>query len=140
MKKLLLFAFVLAAASVNYGYAQEKAAPRTDFSVSLSENVITIKPGETKSLTVTILKSKSFSRSDVKLGLSSSLPEGLTVAYEPAEGKFESSVATFTASADAKAGEFQVVLKTTMNNKTKGSIVKVVIDSSVAKDAVSVND
>ena len=140
MKKLLLFAFVLAAASVNYGYAQEKTAPRTDFSVSLSENVITLKPGETKSLTLAILKSKSFSRSSAKLGLSSSLPDGVTVGYEPAEGKFDSSVATFTASADAKAGEFQVILKTTINNKIKGSIVKVVVDSGVAKDAVSVNN
>jgi len=49
-------------------------------------------------------------------------------------------VATFTAAADAKAGEFQVILKTTVNNKIKGSIVKVVIGSSVAKDAVSVNN
>ena len=139
MKKLLLFAFVLVAASVNYGYAQEKTAPRTDYSVSLSENVITIKPGETKELTVNILKSKSFANSTVKLGLSSSLPDGLAIAYAPAEGKFDSSVATFTASADAKAGEFQVILKTNLNNKIKGSIVKVVVENSVAKNAVSVN-
>lgn len=138
MKKLLLFAFVLLAASVNYGYAQEKTAPRTDYSVSVSENIVKIKPGETKQLTVTILKSKAFSRSTVKLGLSSSLPEGLTVAYAPAEGTFDSSTASFTAAADLKAGEYQVILKTNLNNKIKGSIVKVVVDSSVAS-AVSVN-
>jgi hypothetical protein len=138
MKRFLLLTIVFAAVSLT-GYAQEKTAPRTDYSVSLSENLITIKPGESKQLTVTIVKSKAFSRSTVKLGLSSSLPEGLTVAYEPAEGKFESSVATFTAAADAKAGEFQVILKTNLNNKIKGSIVKVVINSSVANDAVSKN-
>ena len=124
--------------SIN-GYAQEKTAPRTDFSVSLSENVLTIKPGETKQLTVSILRSKSFSRTSAKLGISSSLPDGVTVAYEPAEGMFESSIATFTAASDLKAGEYQVILKTSLNNKVKGSIVKVVVEDGVAKNALSAN-
>ena len=139
MKKLLLFVFVLVAASVNYGYAQEKTAPRTDFSVSLSENTVTIKPGETKQLTVSILRSKSYSRTEAKLGVSSSLPEGVTVSYAPAEGLFESTTASITAASNSKAGEYQVILKTNLNNKIKGSIVKVIVENSVAKDAVSVN-
>jgi hypothetical protein len=138
MKRFFLLAFVFSAVSIT-GYSQEKTAPRTDFSVSLSENVLTIKPGETKQLTVSILRSKSYSRSEAKLGLSSSLPEGLTVAYAPAEGMFESSVATFTAAADSKVGEYQVILKTTLNHKVKGSIVKVVVENSVSKDALSAN-
>lgn len=139
MKKLLLIAFVLLAASVNYGYAQEKTAPRTEYSVSLSENNIKLKAGETKQLTISILKSKSFSRSEAKLGLSSALPAGITVTYEPAEGMFESSVATISAAAGTIAGEYQIILKTNVNNKIKGSIVKVVVENGVAKDAVSVN-
>ena len=139
MKTLFLIAIVLVSASINKGYAQEKTAPRTEYSVSLSENVVRLKPGETKQLTVSVLKSKSYSLSATKLGLSSTLPVGVTVAYEPAEGMFESSVASFTAAADAKEGEFQVVLKTTVNNKIKGSIVKVVVDNNVTKDAVTVN-
>ncbi len=146
MKRLFPFAIVLVAVSVHSGYAQEKTslsggktAPRTEYSVSLSENVVKLKPGETKQLTVSILKSKGYLRSAAKLGLSSSLPAGVTVAYEPAEGMFESSVASFTAAANAKGGEYQVVLKTTVNNKIKGSIVKVVVENSIPKDAVSVN-
>jgi hypothetical protein len=138
MKRLFLLAFVFSAVSIT-GYSQEKTAPQTDFTVSLSENVVTIKPGETKQVTVSILRSKSYSRTQAKLGLSSSLPEGLTVAYEPAEGMFESSVATFTAAADSKAGEYQVILKTTLNNKIKGSIVKVVVENGTSKDALSSN-
>jgi hypothetical protein len=146
MKKLFLLAIVLlVAASVNDSYAQEKTslsggktAPRTEYSVSLSENVVKLKPGETKQLTVSVLKSKGYSRSATKLGLSSSLPAGVTVAYEPAEGMFESSVASFTAAADSKAGEYQVILKTTVNNKIKGSIVKVVVENGVA-NALSSN-
>jgi hypothetical protein len=138
MKRLFLFALVFSAVSI-HGYSQEKTAPRTDFSVSLSENVVTLKPGETKQLTVSILRSKSYARAKAKLGLSSSLPEGLTVSYEPAEGMFESSVATFTVAADSKAGEYQVILKSNLNNKIKGSIVKVIVENGLSKDALSSN-
>jgi len=138
MKRLILLAFVFAAVSIK-GYAQEKTAPRTEFSVSLSENVLTIKPGETKQLTVSILRSKSYSRSEAKLGLSSSLPDGVTVGYQPAEGMFESSIVSFTAAQDSKPGTYQAILKTTLNNKIKGSIVKIVVENSVAKDALSSN-
>lgn len=139
MKKLFFFSIVLVAATLTVGYAQEKTAPRTEYSVSLSESVITLKPGETKQLTVSLAKSKSYSRSTAKLGLSSSLPAGVTIGYEPTEGVFESSIASFTAAADAKAGEYQVVVKTTINNKIKGSIVKVVVENSLSKDAVTAN-
>jgi uncharacterized membrane protein len=138
MKKFFL-PIVLVAATFIVGTAQEQTATRTEYSVSLSEKVITLKPGETKQLTVSLAKSKSFARSKAQLGVSSSLPAGVTLAFEPAEGKFDSSVASFTAAADAKAGEYQVILKTTINNKIKGSILKVVVESSVAKDALSAN-
>lgn len=139
MKKLIVFSIVLVAATLTKGNAQEKTAPRTEYSVSLSENVVRLKPGETKQLTVSILKSKSYSRSTAKLGLSSSLPTGVTVLYAPADGLFENSVVSFTAAADAKEGEYQVILKTTVNNKIKGSIVKVVVETSVTKDAITAN-
>ncbi len=139
MQKLLLSLFALVAFASTVA-AQEKAAPRTEYSVSLSENKIQVKPGESKDITVSILRSKSFSRSEAKLGLSSGLPEGITVTYAPSEGMFESTVATLTAAADAKAGEYQVILKTTLNNKTKGSIVKLVVgEGIIAKDAVTAN-
>lgn len=139
MKKVLLIAIVLIVGSLNVGFAQEKAVPRTEYSVSLSESVVTLKAGETKQVTVSVVRSKAYSRSGAKLGLSTSLPAGITVAYEPAEGMFESSVASFTASADTKPGEYQVVLKTTVNNKIKGSVVKIVVESGTSKDAVTVN-
>lgn len=138
MKKFFLSA-VLVAATVIVGSAQVQTAPRTEYSVSLSEKVITLKPGETKPVTVSLAKSKSYSNATATLGLSSALPAGVTVAFAPAEGQFDSSVASFTAAADAKAGEYQVIVKTTLKHKTKGSIVKVIVENSVAKDAISAN-
>ena len=99
---------------------------------------MTLKPGETKQLTISVLRSKSYSRTTAKLGLSSSLPDGVTLTYEPAEGMFESSIASITAAPDSKAGEYQVILKTSLNNKVKGSIVKVVVETNV-KAALSSN-
>jgi hypothetical protein len=88
---------------------------------------------------MSLLRSKDFSRSKANLGLSSSLPAGITLSYEPAEGVLESSVATITASKEAKAGQYQIILKSTLRNLTKGAIVKVVVEEGVAKDAVSLN-
>jgi uncharacterized membrane protein len=140
MKKLLLSLLAVAAVTVTVA-AQDKVAPRTEYSVSLSENKIQVKPGESKEITVSILRSKSFSRSEAKLGLSSGLPEGVTVTYAPAEGMFDSTVATITVAPDAKEGEYQVILKATLNNKTKGSIVKLVVGSgsTTPKDALTAN-
>ena len=139
MQKLLLSLLALVAVTVTVA-AQDKVAPRTEYSVSLSENKIQVKPGESKEITVSILRSKSFSRNEAKLGLSSGLPEGVTVTYAPAEGMFDSAVATITAAADAKQGEYQIILKTTLNNKTKGSIVKLVVgEGAIAKDAITAN-
>ena len=138
MKKLFLLSAILVSLLVS-AVAQEQTAPRTDYSVSLSEKTLTLKPGETKQVTVALLKSKSFIKSEASLGLSSSLPNGVTVSFEPAVGAFDSSVASFTAAADATPGEYQVIIKAVMKNKTKGSIVKIVVESSVSKDAVSAN-
>lgn len=137
MKNLLLT--VLAVAAITFtATAQDKAAPRTEYSVSLSENKIQVKPGESKEITVSILRSKSFAKSEAKLGLSSGLPEGITVTYANAEGMFDSTVATITASPETKEGEYQLILKTTLNNKTKGSIVKLVVGSSI-QNALTAN-
>lgn len=138
MKKLLLVVFVISLAAVS-GTAQEKTAPRTEYTVSLSENIVKLAPGETKKLTVSILKSKSYARSKATLGLSSTLPDGITVTFEPAEGMFESSVASIAAASTVPVGEYQFILKTTVNHKIKGSIVKLIVGSGGVKEAVTVN-
>jgi hypothetical protein len=139
MKKILLV--ILAVVTVNLTVAaQDKTAPRTEYSVSLSESTIQVKAGESKNVTVSVLRSKSFSKAKATLGLSSALPEGIKVEYAPAEGMFETSTVTFSAAADAKAGEYQLILKTTLNNKIKGSIVKLVVSApETPKDAITAN-
>lgn len=110
------------------------AQNRPDFSLNLSETSVILKPGESKQVTISIERSKGFTRGDVKLSLSSVLPQGVTVNYEPAVGHFDSSVATIAASASAPVGSYQLVLNATIQNKTKGTILKV----AVSNDAVAV--
>lgn len=139
MQKLLLSIFAVVAVAFGAA-AQEKVAPRTEYSVSVSENKVQVKPGQSKELTVSILRSKSFSKAEAKLGLSSTLPEGITVSFAPAEGLFERSVATVDVASGTKEGEYQLILRSTVNNKTKGTVVKVVVTSTpVAADAITAN-
>lgn len=139
MKKILLS--VLAIAAVTFTAAgQEKIAPRTEYSVSVSENAIQVKPGESKEITLTLLRSKSFSKAKAQLGLSSALPAGVNVTFSPSEGMLETSQVTFTVAPDAKEGNYTIILKTTLTNKIKGTIVKLVVTSTpVAADAVTSN-
>jgi hypothetical protein len=108
---------------------QNVTVPAKEFAVNLSENSVSIKPGETHQVTVTLLKSKSFSKDKATMGFSNSLPQGITVQYDQSEGKFDAAVATITVGSTVSAGTYQLILSGTMNYKTKGSILKLNVGS-----------
>ena len=137
MKKLFTIALFVFGLSV-YVQAQD-VVPYKEYNVSLSENTVKLSPGESKQITVSLLRSKGFSKSKATLGLASPLPAGVTIAYEPAEGVMESSVATITASKEAKDGQYQVILKSSLRSLEKGTIVKVIVEGGSAKDALTSN-
>jgi hypothetical protein len=119
-----LFVLFLAAASV-CSYAQQVEIPQKEFAVSLSEENVTLARGENKSVDVRILKSKAYQKGKVKMGLSSSLPAGVTLSFDPESGSADLSRATITALADAQPGTYSVIVNATINYKTKGSILKI---------------
>lgn len=132
MKTLFTLSFLFVAAMV---VAQTKTElPRTDFLVNLSESSLTLKPGESKQVTVSIVRSKYYAKEKAVLGLMGQLPKGITVTYEPAEGNFERSVATLSAAADALPGTYNVIISTMLSVKKKGEILRV----TVASDQVAV--
>jgi hypothetical protein len=131
MKTLFTLSFLFVAAMV---VAQTKTElPRTDFVVNLSESSLTLKPGESKQVTVSIVRSKYYAKEKAILGLMGQLPKGITVTYEPAEGNFESSVATLSAAADVLPGTYNIVLSTMLSVKKKGEILKVTVDQVSVK-------
>ena len=109
------------------------AQSRQEFSITLSENSIILKPGESKQVGISIVRSKGFTKGDVSLSLSNALPAGITVNYEPAVGHFDASTATITASPTAALGAYQLIVNATIQNKIKGTILKVAVgNDSVA--------
>lgn len=131
MKTLFTLSFLFVAAMV---VAQTKTElPRTDFVVNLSESSLTLKPGESKQVIVSIVRSKYYAKEKAILGLMGQLPKGITVTYEPTEGNFESSVATLSATADVLPGTYNIVLSTMLSVKKKGEILKVTVDQVSVK-------
>lgn len=125
MKTALTFVFLNI-----FGLASAQTAtelPRTEFTIELSESSLMVKPGESKQVTVSIARSKSFRKEKALLGLQSSLPKGVTVSYEPKEGNFESSIATISVATDANFGVHQLILSAELGRKKKGTILKVTI-------------
>lgn len=126
MKKYLL-TIVLAAAAMTASVAQEKTAPRTEFTVELSTTSLEVKAGETKELTLTLNRSKQYSKSKATLGLSSGLPQGVTVTFEPTDGVLENSVVKVAVAENAKAGNYMIILNSTIQHKSKGATLKLIV-------------
>jgi hypothetical protein len=140
MKNSIILFFFISLVTVQVSFAQEATAPRKEYVISLSTNAITVAPGESKQVQVLINRSKTFLKGQVELGLSSSLPEGVTITFEPAKGQINSSVATITASAQAAAGQYPIIIKSRLKNLNKGSIISITVDgNSVPKNAVTAN-
>ena len=124
MKTLITLSFLFVTA-LTFGQTAER--PRAEFTIDLSESAITIKPGETKQVTVAIARSKHYAKEKATLGFLSSLPQGITVTYEPKEGNLDSSVATIIAAPDAAAGAYQLVLSGMLSTKKRGTILKLTV-------------
>ena len=139
MKKLLyLITFLIFVASSTETFAQ--TAPRTEFAIQISKNALEVKAGTSTELNVNILRSKTYTKSKAKLGFSSRLPEGITASFEPAEGMFETSVVTISVAENTKAGQYQLILNAELNNKVKGSIIKLVVTEGKGNAVVTLNE
>lgn len=130
MKALSTLIFVFLAA-----FVVAQTPPAKEFSIQLTENNLNVKPGDKGQVTVTILRSKSFSNGSVKLASSTILPEGITLQFEPSEGKFDSSVATLAVAPSVAPGAYNVIISGNIHNKTKGTILKLMVgnDLTVSK-------
>lgn len=119
---------VLLLLSASLSYAQSNQAPEKEFTVSLSDENVILKPGETKTVDIKILKSKAYQKGKIKMGVSSALPKGLTLSFDPETGNTDVTKATITALSDATPGIYNVIVNATVNYKIKGSILKVTVE------------
>jgi hypothetical protein len=130
MKNLILT--ILFAVSSTALFAQERTTPRSEFTIELSTATLEAKPGETKNVDITLNRSKSYAKSKAKLGLSSGLPAGVTIEFEPAEGVVESSIAKVSISPAVKPGSYTIILNGVIQNKTKGKTLKLLVTDNAS--------
>lgn len=136
MKNFFLPA-MLAFACFSLVNAQEKTAPRTEFTVEISATTLTATPGTSQEVTLTLNRSKGFAKSKVTFGLSSGLPDGVTVSFDPAEGLINETTAKIDIAAMTKPGNYLLILKTTIQQKNKGTTLKLLVTE--AGEAVTMN-
>lgn len=106
---------------------QNLEIPQNEFTLSLAKEQLALSRGENGALEIILLKSKSYQKSKAKMGVASSVPAGVTIMFSPDKGNFESTLAHFSIKADAAPGEYMIILNATLNNKTKGSILRLLI-------------
>ena len=125
--KPLFFSAVLFILFVGNTFAQTAEVPQKEFSIAIESNTIEMKANETKKLNVTILKSKSFQKGKVQMSISSTLPAGVTLTFNPDKGSFEISEVTLSTSSETIAGQYSIIISATVNYKTKASILKLIV-------------
>jgi hypothetical protein len=124
MKSLLTLLFVNV---LSYCYAQNVDIPKKEFTVFIAEETTTLARGDRKNVDIQILKSKSYQKSKVKMGLSSSLPPGITITFDSEVEKSDLIHATISALPDTAPGVYSIIVNATINYKTKGSILKITV-------------
>lgn len=102
--------------------------PKSEFKVSLPESSLSIKPGESKEVAMTITRSKSYSKLSAELGIFSPLPAGIAVSFEPKEGNFDTGNASISVASDVPAGTYSIVVGAIINYRKKGSILEIKVD------------
>ncbi|HEY3405523.1 MAG TPA: hypothetical protein VGK59_19205 [Ohtaekwangia sp.] len=107
--------------------AQSSETLVKDFNLEFSSSSIEVSRGESGRIDLTIQKSKQFQKGNVKLGTGSSLPKGVTIVYEPSTGVITSSSVSIATTTEAVPGTYNLILNGTINQKTKGVIVKLII-------------
>lgn len=130
------FLTILCLAVAVYATAQTTIErPRSEFAFSLSDDKITLEPGKSKTVTVTVLRSKSYAKEKAHLGTMSTPAQGLSVTFNENDDTFESATATISVAADMPAGDYTVALSATLNHKKKGALIKVTVGGeAVAKN------
>lgn len=120
------FFLVLVTASLAVS-AQNLEIPKKEFSISLSKDKLELLRGENDQLDIGILKSRGYRDSKIKMGMSSIVPKGVSIAFDPSKGAFDFTKASISIADDAIPGTYLLIVNATLQYKTKGSILKLVI-------------
>ena len=123
--KLILIAFVVILAS--QVYAQE--LPKKEFAISLAEKQIVLSPGETQSIDIKILRSKSYRNTKIDLVLDSRLPEGVDVSFADGDDPKNHRVMTIIAETNAQPFQKMIIVKGKSKRVSKGVMLDLTLEA-----------
>lgn len=129
MKKAILFSFMALSMMISASFAQ--TAPKKEFTVSMSEKSINLAPGESKTIEVTINRSKAYKKAKIDLALGSTLPEGLSIAFENGTDPLNQRKMILTADENTAISSKTLVLKAKTSRVSKGVMFKLNSDATV---------
>jgi len=132
MKKLALIITVALLSSLAT-IAQE--IPKKEFTLTVSDKNLTLKPGETKKYQVTINRSKSYKKTAIDLSIDSSLPDGVSVSFENGPDPMVNKVMIIAVADNVEAYNKAVILKGKSLRASKG----VMLNLSINDEAYTAN-
>ena len=120
----LLF-FGLNMVIVSAAKCQNIAIPKKEFRV-FTDDSISVEKDSQKKIDVLVLRSKQFKRR-VRMDITSSLPPGVDISFDPSLGNFDSCVATINVGTSAKPGTYLIIISGTIKNKSIGRVLKLTV-------------
>lgn len=122
MKKLILLSATLIVFVTSNLVAQ--VTPRKEFTVSLSEKNINLAPGESKTIDVSINRSKAYRKADASLMVDNTLPTGISITFADGVNPLVDRKMTITADEKSEGFSKTLILKAKINRVTKGVMFK----------------
>jgi hypothetical protein len=111
--------------------SQQLTVPHERFRI-VADDSITIEKGASKKLKITVLRANDFVNKNVRMEISSLLPQSVAISFDPAINESKVSRAIIHVSTSAKAGSYFVVLSGSVEADTKGRVLKLIIPESAA--------
>ncbi len=94
--------------------------PKKEFTVSMSEKEIVLVPGKTQTVDITINRSKSYKKAKIKLGLGSTLPEGVAITFANGENPLTDRIMTIKTDESVAPFSKTLLLKAKSSRVSKG--------------------
>jgi hypothetical protein len=126
------FAFILLYSNAVFIFSScspDFTIPRAGFRI-VAEDSVMIEKGASKKINIRILRAKGLVNKDVRMEISSLLPEGVAVDFEPDVGDFKVSKAIIHVGPSAKADSYFIILSGTIQSETKGRILKLIVSET----------
>jgi hypothetical protein len=108
------------------------SVPRNGFRIVAKDSVI-IEKGASKKVNIRVLKGKALVNKEVRMEISSLLPEGVAVTIAPEVGDCKIAEAIIGVSSSAKADSYFIIFSGTNLYETKGRVLKLIVSDPATK-------